>query len=648
MRPYRFAEGERRLARRFGALVVLMTMLGVAVTPGLSAQTVNSLVGSPCRGYRAPCINVGNSPSGLAVTSGHMVYVADSADNNVTVVNGTTYSAVMNMTVGDAPVAAAFNPKNGYVYVADSADNNLTVINPTTTPPRQVMNRSVGSDPVAIAVDPVTGLVYVANEGRNTLTVLNSTNERLIATVRTGDSPAGVAVNPSTGMVYVADSADNNVTVISSTTTPPSQVVNVTVGRDPVAIAYDSSTGNVYVVNEVSNTLSVIRTTGSMANTVSGNLRTGNAPDAIAVNPSTQMLYVADSADNNVTMISSATSTQVVNVTVGTDPTAIAVDTTNGLVYVANSVSNTVSVIQGATSPLTISSTIVTCPTSVVAQVPSTSTCKATVMGNSPTGAVTWSQGGTGSVSFSATECTLSTGSCSMTLEGLKPGSVTIKATYSGDSNNRGSSGTAKLTIVKATPSVTTTLSHLAIVAGQSVYDSAALKRSFHAGGTVTYEYFSGGTCSGASVRVGSKVTVTNGAVPRSASVVFYSVRVYSWEALYSGDANNKGATSPCEHLTVTKAPTHTSVSCTAITSIEITCTATVVGSYPSHTGTIAWSKVSGTGSVTFSKMTCKLTLGRCSVTVTATAKGSVKIEVTYGGDSHNLGSSGTIVRTIT
>lgn len=66
-----------------------------------------------------------------------------------------------------------------------------------------------------------------------------------------------------------------------------------------------------------------------------------------------------------------------------------------------------------------------------------------------PTGNVSWSQSGTGSVSFNSATCTLSGADpvCSVTMTGVTSGSVTITATYAGDPDNQGSSGTAKLTI---------------------------------------------------------------------------------------------------------------------------------------------------------------------------------------------------------
>jgi hypothetical protein len=83
----------------------------------------------------------------------------------------------------------------------------------------------------------------------------------------------------------------------------------------------------------------------------------------------------------------------------------------------------------------------------------STVTCKAIVVGYRPTGTVTWSQSGTGSVSFGSTACTLSTptstmGTCSVTAKGVIHGIVTIRAAYSGDPSNLVSSRSTRITIL--------------------------------------------------------------------------------------------------------------------------------------------------------------------------------------------------------
>ncbi|MHB8565463.1 MAG: Ig-like domain repeat protein [Nitrososphaerales archaeon] len=106
-----------------------------------------------------------------------------------------------------------------------------------------------------------------------------------------------------------------------------------------------------------------------------------------------------------------------------------------------------------ATTPITITggspvstSTSVSCsPTSIA--VGEISNCTATVLGSSPTGTVTFSTVGSGSVSLSSSSCTLASGSCYVNATGTSNGTVTVDAAYSGDSNNKASSGQTLLTI---------------------------------------------------------------------------------------------------------------------------------------------------------------------------------------------------------
>jgi hypothetical protein len=201
-------------------------------------------------------------------------------------------------------------------------------------------------------------------------------------------------------------------------------------------------------------------------------------------------------------------------------------------------------------------------------------------------------------------------------------------------------------------PSISTALSQAIVAVGQSVTGSANLTGVFNAGGTVTYEYFSGSTCSGAPTTVGSAVTVTGGVVPNSAPQAFGAPGYYSWNAVYSGDANNRGATSGCDALTVNASPMTFALSCNhayVVVGATVTCEATVQGSGSAPTGSVAWSS---SGSGTFSSASCTLSrhrsYGACSVKFTPTAAGSSLILIaSYGGDSKNFPAAGTYGLTV-
>lgn len=100
--------------------------------------------------------------------------------------------------------------------------------------------------------------------------------------------------------------------------------------------------------------------------------------------------------------------------------------------------------------------TTVSCtPKSAVAGSTTVITCRAKVLGYSPTGTVTWSPSGAGKFTFGSATCTLTKGACSVTMTGTRAGQVVINATYSGDSGNRGSSRTATLTVKASALSAT-------------------------------------------------------------------------------------------------------------------------------------------------------------------------------------------------
>src|SRR3989475_3056496 len=176
-------------------------------------------------------------------------------------------------------------------------------------------------------------------------------------------------------------------------------------------------------------------------------------------------------------------------------------------------------------------------------------------------------------------------------------GTFSWQAAYNGDANNNPNNSPCKSLVVgKASPVITTSLSSTSIQVGSSVSDSASMTGSFRAGGTVTYRFFGGSVCSGTSTPVGSPVSVAGGVVPNSISQSFNSAGPYSWNAAYSGDANNNLATSPCESLTVNKAnPTITTALSqnVIIVGSSVTDSATLTNNFQAG-GTVTYSFFSG------------------------------------------------------
>jgi YVTN family beta-propeller protein len=100
-----------------------------------------------------------------------------------------------------------------------------------------------------------------------------------------------------------------------------------------------------------------------------------------------------------------------------------------------------------ALTQMTSTTRVVCKPTTLVVGSSTTAKCTAIVKGYLPSGAITWSQSGTGSLAFTSDSCILTKGSCSVTLRALSAGTVYVQGTYSGDTNNQDSSASAKLTL---------------------------------------------------------------------------------------------------------------------------------------------------------------------------------------------------------
>jgi len=223
------------------------------------------------------------------------------------------------------------------------------------------------------------------------------------------------------------------------------------------------------------------------------------------------------------------------------------------------------------------------------------------------------------------------------------------QAVYSGDANNNGATSacTSEKLVVKTKPTISTTLSANPVHIGDPVHDSATLAGATgDAGGTVTYTVYSDSSCT-QNARGAGTVTVTNGGVPDSNVLTFDHAGTFFWQAVYSGDANNNGATSDCtsEKLVVNA----NSSSITTAQHLIPNDDATLSGVTGNAGGTITFdlyspSNATCAGPADFTQTVPVSGGGTYNTTNTggfvASAEGTWQWQVTYSGDPDNAGSS--------
>jgi hypothetical protein len=243
---------------------------------------------------------------------------------------------------------------------------------------------------------------------------------------------------------------------------------------------------------------------------------------------------------------------------------------------------------------------------------------------------------------FKRTTCDLLKGACGVRFTPTTAGPTVISASYSGDAFNSPSAGTFTLPVGMRASVITVSCSPAKVQFSATVTCKAKVT-GYQPTGDVAWSQAGIGSVS----FTVTTCPLTAGAC--SITMTASSPGTVGIVATYPGDSNNL-ASSRTATLTVGRASTHTDVSCVPSTfgvGDSIACTATVSGGSHSPTGTVTWSKVSGSGKLTFSSNTCTLSLGTCSVTVTGSVTGIVKIEASYSGDSNYLGSSGRVDLTI-
>ena len=221
------------------------------------------------------------------------------------------------------------------------------------------------------------------------------------------------------------------------------------------------------------------------------------------------------------------------------------------------------------------------------------------------------------------------------------------QASYSGDSNNNAATSvcTSEELIVKTNPTIATTLSATSVAIGTTVHDSSALSgQTADAGGTVTYTVYTNSTCTAGAQDAGTE-TVSAGVVPDSNGIQFNNAGTFYWQAVYSGDAKNNGATSSCTSEVLVVNPNTTGIS-------------TAPNLIPNDAATITGATTNAGGTITFnlyspSDATCSGTpalsqtvsvngngtYNTTNSTFIASTVGTWRWQVTYSGDSNNVGS---------
>jgi len=151
-------------------------------------------------------VDVGGSPTALAVTpDGDFVYVTKS-EGTVSVIQTSDNTVTDTVDVGVAPEGITVGPEGTNIYVANSGSNTVNIMC-VEDPMCGLVTIDVGETPVGIASSQNStlnlGLIYVANQGSNTITIINKPFNEIEATLDVAASPTGIAATPNGNFIYL-------------------------------------------------------------------------------------------------------------------------------------------------------------------------------------------------------------------------------------------------------------------------------------------------------------------------------------------------------------------------------------------------------------------------------------------------------------
>jgi YVTN family beta-propeller protein len=188
----------------------------------------------------------GQNPDFVAVNSAtNTVYVSNSNDGTVSVIDGSTNQKTATITVGGMPQGIAVNPVTNMVYVALFAgtSSTVTVIDGSDN---SIVTTLSDSGATYVAVDSSSNRIYTSDSD-STVRVIDGSTNTVAATVTFNSVLEGIAVDPVRSLVYVEEvGLPPSVAVIDGSTNTVTNTISVSQASFLTGLAVDSSLDRIY------------------------------------------------------------------------------------------------------------------------------------------------------------------------------------------------------------------------------------------------------------------------------------------------------------------------------------------------------------------------------------------------------------------
>ena len=217
--------------------------------------------------------NAAFSPGGAEL----WVPQGDTLNGTVLVFNTTDWALLKTINVGRMPSELTFSFDGSMVFVANTKDGTVSMIDPNSKVVMQTI--PVGMDPVG-AWPASNGKMYVDNEASQTISEIDVMTGAVSATFSLGFKPGYAAYSTHHSEVWVTDATNGKVVFfekIAGTWTPAGSLAT---GADAHAIVFSANGERAYITNQGANTVTMIDVVN---HTVSATINVGTKPNGIAL-----------------------------------------------------------------------------------------------------------------------------------------------------------------------------------------------------------------------------------------------------------------------------------------------------------------------------------------------------------------------------
>ncbi|TCZ65419.1 YVTN family beta-propeller repeat protein [Roseicella aquatilis] len=226
-----------------------------------------------------------------------LVYVLNSADASISVIESSTRQEVRRIPVLREPHHLILSPDRTELMIGDSAGNEMIYVDPTSA---EVTRREKFSNPYHMELSPDGRLLVVTSLRRDQVDIYDAATRTLQARLRVPDKPSHLAYTPDSRIAFVTLQGARGLMAIDLATAKPLWTTEV--GPQPAGVTWHN--GKLLVGIMGADTVAVVNPADGK---VERTIQAGRGAHTVFASPDRKTLYVNSRVDSRITVLDGET-----------------------------------------------------------------------------------------------------------------------------------------------------------------------------------------------------------------------------------------------------------------------------------------------------------------------------------------------------